>query len=175
MSGSISRGWQVPVLTVVGLEELDKGKIEPQAVLLAEILGQRIVLVDEFEHVRPDVAEARVFPKAQDPRDELIRADARLQDRVQSLARDRARFAVVLVADAEEVGAQALHDRVDAGRLGDGLDELRARRAKVEHAMRLQESRKEMRLLTTCKLDPSLRNSLTVPGLSHIQTLNAVR
>ena len=115
MSGFISRGWQDPVLTVVGLEELDKGKIEPQAVLLAEILGQRIVLVDEFEHVRPDVAEARVFPKAQDPRDELIRADARLQDRVQSLARDRAGFAVVLVADPEEVGAQALHDRVDAG------------------------------------------------------------
>lgn len=73
-------------LTVVGLEELDEAEVEPQAVLLAQVLGDRVILVDELEDVRADIAEARIFSQAEDAGDELIGAHARVKDGVQGFS-----------------------------------------------------------------------------------------
>lgn len=117
-------GYRHKLHTVIGLEELDEGKVEPEPVFFTQVVGDRVILVDELEDVGPDVAEARVLAEAEDARYELVWPNPRLEDRVQRLARDGTRLAVVLIADAEEEGAQPLDERVDAGGLGNRLYEL---------------------------------------------------
>lgn len=68
--------------TVVCLEELDERVVKPEAILLGQVI-ERVLLVDQLEHVGSDGAEARVLAQVQDPTDELVRPDAALKDRVQ--------------------------------------------------------------------------------------------
>lgn len=71
---------------ILGLQELDESKVEPETVLLAEVVGTRVVLVDELEDGRTDVAESRVFAETEDAGDELIGTDAGLEDWVEGFA-----------------------------------------------------------------------------------------
>lgn len=69
--------------TVVGLEELDERIIEPQPVLLRQVL-ERVLLVDHLEDVGPDASEPWVLAQAEDSADELIGTYSTLKDGVES-------------------------------------------------------------------------------------------
>lgn len=110
------------------LPEINKRPVKPQletlVVVSLDVLHRPGLVALRVEYLGLHSPEARVLAQPCHARHKLVRTDARVQDGVQRRARNLSGLAVELVAHAQQERTQALHERVDAGRLRDRSDEL---------------------------------------------------
>jgi hypothetical protein len=169
MSTVSSRG--TSLLTIVVLPEINKCPIEPQLQallsLFLNLLRRELSVRSGFmlEGVGLDSSESGILTQSRHSGDKLIRANARVKDGMECRTGDLSRLPVELIAHTEEECTESLDKRIDSSGLRDRLDELVLALVVVGAPVRL----------TTCKLALSLRNSLTVFGLSHSQVHSNTR